>query len=72
MSMALSVARTMLVVCAIIWAAALAVALLGGPMLPAYMVAQVAIVGIALSALTSLILQAIRFFRLRKERSRHA
>ena len=63
---ALSVARWTLTVCIAVWAGALAVALLGGPLVPAYFVAQVAIFGIAFSALGCLILQAVRFFRMRR------
>lgn len=66
--MALSVARWTLLACVAVWAIALAVALLGGPIVPAYLVAQGAILGIALSALATLILQAVRFFRYRKDR----
>ncbi len=64
--MALSVARWLLLVCIAVWAIALAAALLGGPIGPAYVVAQGAIFGIALSALATLILQAVRFFRYRR------
>ena len=63
---ALSVARWTLLACIAVWAIALAVALLGGPIGPAYLVAQGAILGIALSALATLILQAVRFFRMRR------
>lgn len=66
--MALSVARWTLLVCVAVWAIALAVALLGGPIGPAYLVAQCAILGIALSALATLVLQAVRFFRYRRDR----
>jgi len=64
--MALSVARWTLLACIAVWAIALAVALLGGPIGPAYLVAQGAILGIALSALATLVLQAVRFFRMRR------
>ena len=64
--MALSVARWTLLACIAVWAIALAVALLGGPIGPAYLVAQGAIFGIAFSALACLILQAVRFFRYRR------
>ena len=64
--MALSVARWTLLACIAVWAIALAVALLGGPIGPAYLVAQGAILGIAFSALATLTLQAVRFFRMRR------
>jgi cation transporter-like permease len=64
---ALSVARWTLLACVALWAIALAVALLGGPIGPAYLVAQCAILGIALSALATLVLQAVRFFRYRRD-----
>ena len=65
--MALSVARWTLLACIAVWAIALAVALLGGPIGPSYLVAQGAILGIALSALFTLVLQAVRFFRMRRK-----
>ena len=64
--MALSVARWLLLTCIAVWAIALAVALLGGPIGPAYLVAQGANFGIAFSALATLVLQAVRFFRYRR------
>ena len=64
--MALSIARWTLLACIAMWAIALAVALLGGPVRPAYLVAQVALLGMAFSALAALILQAVRFFRMRR------
>ena len=69
--MALSIARWTLLACIAVWAIALGVALLGGPVEPAYLVAQVALLGMAFSALAALILQAVRFYRMWKER-RHA
>ena len=65
--MALSVARWTLLACVAVWAIALGVALLGGPIKPAYLVAQGAILAIALSALAVLVLQAVRFFRYRRD-----
>ncbi|HEY0327384.1 MAG TPA: hypothetical protein VGC46_15575 [Allosphingosinicella sp.] len=64
--MALRVARWTLLVCMAVWAAALAIALLGGPVERAYLVAQVALLGMAFSALAALVLQAVRFFRMRR------
>ena len=63
---ALRVARLTLLVCIAVWAIALAVALSGGPVRPAYLVAQVALLGMAFSALAALVLQAVRFFRMRR------
>ena len=65
---ALSIARWTLLASIAVWAIALAVALLGGPIGPAYLVGQGAILGIAFSALACLVLQAVRFFRYRRDR----
>lgn len=66
--MALSVARWTLLACIAVWAIALAVALFGGPIGPAYLVGQGAILGIAFSALACLILQAVRLYRYGRDR----
>ena len=66
-----SAARATLIGCASLWAAALAVALLGGPEQSSFLVARAAIVGMALAALICLVAQAAHFARLWRERPRN-
>jgi hypothetical protein len=64
--MALSVARWTLLACIAVWLAALGVALAGGPIATAYLVAQGALLGMIISAAACLVLQAVRFFAARR------